>query len=117
MKSNLTEYFEALERLQSDVPKVLPVGTRITNDAVSIEAGRKKGSIKRSRTTFGALIQAIDIAASMQARRRDSSLIQVAEARESAANYRRLYEEAIAREISLLHEVQALKQRLKLLNG
>ena len=52
-------YFEALRRLQEDNPIVVPKGTKISNDAVSLEAGRKKGSIKRSRQEFAALIGAI----------------------------------------------------------
>lgn len=52
-------YFEALRRLQEDNPIVVPKGTKISNDAVSLEAGRKKGSVKRSRPEFAGLIAAI----------------------------------------------------------
>lgn len=40
---------------------VLPKGSAINNDTVALEAGRKRGSIKKSRHT--ALIEAIGLAA------------------------------------------------------
>ena len=52
----LADYFEALDRLQKGRPRIVPLGTKITNDAVSLEAGRKKGSIKKSRDLFKDLI-------------------------------------------------------------
>lgn len=45
----LAEYFAALERLKAGKPRIVPKGSRITNDAISLEAGRGKGSIKKSR--------------------------------------------------------------------
>jgi len=53
-------YYEALNRLKEGTPIVLPKGTKISNDAVSLEAGRKKGSIKKSRSGFSELIEAIE---------------------------------------------------------
>ena len=41
----IEEYFKALERLKKNKPLNVPIGTKITNDAVSLEAGRKKGTI------------------------------------------------------------------------
>ena len=63
MSDTLNVYFEALERLKKGRPTSVPKGTRITNDAVAIEAGRGKGSIKKSRAVFRALIEAIAQAA------------------------------------------------------
>lgn len=59
MTKTMHLYFEALRRLQEDNPIVVPKGTRISNDSVSLEAARKKGSIKRSRPEFAELIAAI----------------------------------------------------------
>ena len=42
MPDILKDYFEALERLKKGKPTNVPKGTRITNDSVSLEAGRKK---------------------------------------------------------------------------
>lgn len=59
--STLNEYYAALERLKVNKPTVLPKGSAINNDTVALEAGRKRGSIKKSR--HAALIEAIEQAA------------------------------------------------------
>ncbi|HJF26765.1 MAG TPA: hypothetical protein K8V79_00660 [Acinetobacter lwoffii] len=59
--SAVNEYYAALERLKSNKPMVLPKGSAINNDTVALEAGRKRGSIKKSR--HAALIDAIEQAA------------------------------------------------------
>jgi hypothetical protein len=64
--TSLDEYFAALARLQEGTTQIVKKGTKITNDSVSLEAGRGKGSIKKSRPQFAALIAAIEIAATEQ---------------------------------------------------
>ena len=59
--SAVNEYYAALERLKANKPTVLPKGSAINNDTVALEAGRKRGSIKKSR--HAALIEAIELAA------------------------------------------------------
>lgn len=59
--SALNDYYAALERLKANKPEVLPKGSAINNDTVAMEAGRKRGSIKKSR--HAALIEAIEQAA------------------------------------------------------
>lgn len=59
--SVVNEYYAALERLKAHKPTVLPKGSAINNDTVALEAGRKRGSIKKSR--HAALIEAIELAA------------------------------------------------------
>lgn len=59
--SALNDYYAALERLKANKPIVLPKGSAINNDTVALEAGRKRGSIKKSR--HAALIEAIEQAA------------------------------------------------------
>lgn len=56
--SVLNEYYAALERLKANKPTVLPKGSAINNDTVALEAGRKRGSIKKSR--HAALIEVIE---------------------------------------------------------
>ena len=56
--SALNDYYAALERLKANKPEVLPKGSAINNDTVAMEAGRKRGSIKKSR--HAALIEAIE---------------------------------------------------------
>jgi uncharacterized protein (DUF3084 family) len=59
--SAVNEYYAALERLKANKPTILPKGSAINNDTVALEAGRKRGSIKKSR--HAALIVAIEQAA------------------------------------------------------
>ena len=56
--SALNDYYAALERLKANKPIILPKGSAINNDTVALEAGRKRGSIKKSR--HAALIEAIE---------------------------------------------------------
>ena len=100
----LKDYFEALERLKRNKPVNVPKGTRITNDSVSLEAGRKKGTIKKSRPIFRDLVKAID-AAKAEANPRDELRERLDEAKAEAARYRTLWEEALAREVSLVKQL------------
>ena len=59
--SALNEYYAALERLKANKPTTLPKGSAINNDTVALEAGRKRGSIKKSR--YATLVEAIELAA------------------------------------------------------
>ena len=56
--SALNEYYAALERLKANKPTVLPKGSAINNDTVTLEDGRRRGSIKKSR--HAALVEAIE---------------------------------------------------------
>ncbi|WP_154235215.1 hypothetical protein [Burkholderia pseudomallei] len=117
------EYRAALKRLQTGQPLRVPVGTKITNDAVSLEAGRKKGSIKKGRHSFAQLIRDIEDAAQKSSEKTagagasgPSEQIDADAANESdkgdATDYKKLYYEALDREISLVYEVQNLKNKL-----
>lgn len=99
------DYFEALERLKLGKPVNVPKGTKISNDSVSLEAGRKKGTIKKSRPIFSELIEAIDTAAKAGAKPRDGMRERLDEAKAEAARYRVLWEEALAREVSLVRQL------------
>lgn len=105
MSDVLKDYFDALERLKRGKTLNVPKGTRITNDSVSQEAGRKKGTIKKSRPIFSALISAIDAAAKTETKPKDEMRARLEEAKAAAARYRRLWEEALVREISLVKEI------------
>ena len=117
MATTLDEYFEALARLKSNRPVHVPKGTKITNDAVSLEAGRSKGSIKKSRALFVDLIAAIDAAAAEQSAPGTDDQAKIAKSKAQVEHYRVLYEEAIAREVSLLKENFELKRELQRLGG
>jgi hypothetical protein len=105
MSNVLSEYFEALERLTKGRPVNVPKGSKITNDSVSLEAGRKKGTIKKSRPIFKELIDSIDTAASAQSQPLDLTKAALDAAKAEAARYRTLWEEAMSREVSLVKQL------------
>ena len=117
MTQPLNDYFEALERLKRNEQKVLQLGAKITNDAVALEAGRKKGSIKKSRAVFSDLIIAIDEASIQQAKALNKPEGKLEKAKDDVAYYKKAWEESVAREVSLLNEVFELKKQLAQLNG
>lgn len=117
MTNSFSDYYEALERLKKDMPIRVPKGTKITNDAVSLEAGRGKGSIKRSRPIFSDLIVAIQLASEQQI-----SVINVNEnivhkLKSELDQCRKELEAALAREVSLLYELYELKKEINILTG
>lgn len=114
---SLDDYFAALERLKKGRPDILSKGTKITNDAVALEAGRGKGSIKKSRPVFTDLIQAIDAAAAEQSKPKNEQKVRLNKAKSTADQVRRDLEAALAREISLLHELYEVKKTLARLTG
>lgn len=117
----LSEYFEALERLVKNKPIRVPAGTRICNDSVSLEAGRGKGCIKRSRPVFARLIAAIEAAAGAQPGKK---VVMAAKARVRAERYKSKLEDlqaeldaSLAREVSLLSQLLDARRRIEALTG
>lgn len=111
-------YEDALARLASGKPKIVPKGTKITNDSVSLEAGLGKGSIKKSRPQFEPLIAQIRSAAQKQKKSPEADLSQkVRTAQDTSVRYRDLYEAALAREMSLAQELFRVKRKLAELTG
>ena len=117
MTNSLTDYFEALDRIISGRPINVPKGTKITNDAVSVEAGRKIGSIKKSRLVFTSLIKAIDAAAIDQAKETIHQKKKLDKAKTLVDLYRSELEASLAREVSLLYELYEAKKQLCRLTG
>lgn len=113
----LDDYFDALERLKKGASKVVPKGTRITNDAVALEAGRGKGSIKKSRLVFADLIAAIEEAARAQASPARENRDRIARAKADAEDYRSKLDAALVREVCLLRELAEVKKKLAQLTG
>ncbi len=114
---SLTDYFDALNRIKNGNPINVRKGIKITNDSVALEAGRKKGSIKKSRDSFSDLINAINIAASEQLKNSNQFEDKLTAARLKAEQYRLELEAALAREISLLYELYETKKQLAKLTG
>lgn len=113
------EYYAALERLKANKPIILPKGSAINNDTVALEAGRKRGSIKKSR--HAALVQAIEFAAQEAGQNVISPAQQVEKAKSKTkavkTDYEQLkedYEKILEKCNSLLLENFELKQKMHL---
>ena len=113
--SALNDYYAALERLKANKPIILLKGSAINNDTVAMEAGRKRGSIKKSR--HAVLIEAIEQAAEQAGQNVLSPTEQVEKAKSKAkavkSDYEQLkedYEKLLEKCNSLLLENFELKQ-------
>mgnify|MGYP003525973521 FL=1 len=109
----IDDYFEALERLKSNSPIRIPKDSKISNDNVSLEAGRKKGTIKKSRPIFDELITAIN-----KTKKKDDALIIEAQTKlnkykKELQQYKFLYEESINRELMYLEKIDKLEKTLQ----
>ena len=107
--SQVSKYFEALERLKGR-------GAPINNDAVAIEAGSGRGSIKKSRLAYAELIAAIDLAATEQAEARATS-DPVPGLRQDVAGLQARLDDALEREANLLYELLTLREENRQLKG
>ena len=112
MKS-IEEYQAALKRLKENRPLRVPKGSKINKDTVALEAGRKRGSIKKSRPAFAGLIADIQ-----KNSKRQNSILAKAELKASrmrsvAQDFESLYENALNRELMLLHKISQLEQEFQ----
>jgi len=110
--NTIQEYYDALERLISNKPINVPIGTKITNDAVSLEAGRKKGTIKKSRSQFTELIAEIEQAANRLKAPIQDCKVQVEKYKRKYIKQKTLYEQALNRELMYLERINELEKRL-----
>lgn len=115
--TKLKEYYDALRRIKEDRARRVPKGAAINNDNVSIEAGRGKGSIKKSRPAFSGLIR--DIAEAAEARRLAAvpADTPMPTDREDIQTLRSQLDASLGRELSLQLELFDTKKQLALLTG
>ncbi|MFD1438150.1 hypothetical protein HLH14_02125 [Acinetobacter sp. ANC 4282] len=114
--SALNEYYAALGRLKANRPTTLPKGSAINNDTVALEAGRKRGSIKKSR--HAALVEEIELAAQEMGQEEPSPAQQIEQAKSKTkavkTDYEQLkedYEKLLEKCNSLLLENFDLRQK------
>lgn len=109
MSKIINEYYEAFERLKKNKPINIPTGSPINNDTVALEAGRKRGSIKKSRPIFYDLIQNIEVFNTKINQPKQKLL----ETKEEVSKYKTLYENALGRELMYLERINELEKLLK----
>lgn len=117
MSETLQEYFDAFERLKANQPINIPKNSKINNDTVALEAGRKRGSIKKSREIFTELIDAIEKATqknNVEYERLESKFLKL---KETTKKYKEMYEKAINRELMYLEQINELEKLLKKKNS
>lgn len=117
----LKPYYDALNRILAGNPQRISKATKITLNAVSLEAGKSAGSIKKQRSVFAPLIREIQERARIQQENSKPGFLKVQKARHKASkerdkamSFEALYKEALARELMLLiawdEAVQALRR-------
>lgn len=113
----MAPYYAALDRLTAAKPQVVAKGTKISNDAVSLEAGRKKGSIKKSRLVFAGLIAHIELAAAAEGSSQKTQVQIADKAKKKVHDLQRELDAALGREQSLLMELFETRTKLSKLTG
>ena len=108
----IDEYFEALDRLKKNTPIRLPKGTTISKDTVAMEAGRKRSSIKRSRTVFVPLIAEIESVIANQHSSKHQVRNSIVKVKADRDRYQLLYHQALNRELMLAKRLFALEKQL-----
>lgn len=111
--SAIQGYWEALKRLETNSSIRLPKGSKINNDNVALEAGRKRGSIKKSREGFVDLIHAIEQTAHSEKNKKLDVNTKYKNERSQKEYYRELYHGALNRELMLVERLTQLEKQLK----
>jgi len=109
----VNDYWDALQRLKSNKSVKIPQGSLINKDTVALEAGRKRGSIKKSRPVFFELIVAIEQAALETQNQEPDLRVKLVNERSQKNNYRELYHQSLNRELMLLDRLANLEKQLK----
>lgn len=110
--SVINEYWEALERLKQGKPRRCPKGSPINKDTVAIEAGRSRGSIKKSRSVFARLIEEINEAASLPKSSKVKHQEKLLKEKAKKVEYRERYHQSLNRELMLLERLAELEKQL-----
>ena len=113
INKTLEEYYEALNRLINNNPVNVPKDTKINKDTVALEAGRKRGSIKKSREVFSELIEAIEKASEEKSKSTSQHIEQITKIKDKINNFKHSYEEALNRELMYIERINELEKALK----
>lgn len=113
MSKILDSYFEALERLKRGNPKIVKQGSKINPDTVALEAGRKRGAIKRSRDTFLPIIDAIDNVNNEENTYKAKYYKLEKKKKEEIEKIKNLYEDSLNRELMLIDRLNTIEKLLE----
>lgn len=119
--SAIEDYRAALHRLIKGKTQIVQMASAINKDTVALEAGRKRGSIKKSREEHSQLIVEIESAAAAQQEKlKPTPTQEVAKqkalkkgAQQQLERLKAEYELALQKIVSLVHENYMLQQRIK----
>jgi hypothetical protein len=117
MNETLQDYFDALERLKLNEPIYIAKNSKINNDTVALEAGRKRGSIKKSREIFAELIESINLASNEEKIQQNKLKFKISKLKSSSDNYKELYEKSINRELMYIEKINELEKLLNKKNS
>ena len=104
-KVQADQYFAALARLEAR-------GAPISNDAVALEAGKGRGSIKKGRPAHAKLVEAIDKANKAQTEAKVAAN-PVPGLRDQIERLTKRLDHSLEREVALLNELYDLRARVK----
>ena len=110
MNEMIKDYHDALNRLINNSPKIVPIGSKINNDTVALEAGRKRGSIKKSREIFWDLIEKINKVNNDQNAPLKAAEKKVQKYKSELQKYKKLYEESLNRELMMIETINQLEK-------
>ena len=107
------EYWQALERLKQGNPIRVPKYSQINKDTVALEAGRKRGSIKKSRDSFTELIKAIEQCQEQDQQQMPTAIERLKRERTLKINYRELYHQELNSKLMLVERLSQVEKELK----
>ncbi|MCG3703810.1 hypothetical protein L5F68_05620 [Aliarcobacter butzleri] len=111
--NTLDDYYKALERLINNKPINVPKNTKINNDTVALEAGRKRGSIKKSREIFADLLIKINEYSKNNNTEYKELQDKIFKFKNKALVYQELYENALNRELMLIERIKELELKIE----
>ncbi|WP_066152488.1 hypothetical protein [Aliarcobacter cryaerophilus] len=111
--NTLDDYYKALERLINNKPINVPKNTKINNDTVALEAGRKRGSIKKSREIFSDLLTKINEYSKNNNIEYKELKDKIFKFKNKALAYQELYENALNRELMLIERIKELELEIE----
>ncbi len=120
--SAIDDYRAALERLKAGKPTIVPKGSDINKDTVALEAGRKRGAIKKSREEFEGLIIEIEKASAHSPVSTQEAKINRLKARLDAIKQelkaaKKERNVALNKLVATVHQNFQLQQKIKQLGG